>query len=60
MVKNLPASAASVRDGDSVPGSGRSPEKGMATHSRILAWKIPETEDAGRLQATGLHRVGHD
>ena len=35
-------------------------EKGMATHSSILAWRIPCTEDPGRLQSTGLQRVGHD
>ena len=34
-------------------------EKGMATHSSILAWKIPETEEPGRLQSMGLQRVGH-
>ena len=36
------------------------PEKAMATHSSILAWKIPWTEEPGRLQSTGLQRVGHD
>ena len=35
-------------------------EKEMATHSSILAWKIPWTEDAGRLQSMGLQTVGHD
>ena len=35
-------------------------EEGMATYSSILAWKIPWTEETGRLQSTGLHRVGHD
>ena len=32
----------------------------MATHSSILAWIIPWTEEPGRLQSTGLQRVGHD
>ena len=32
----------------------------MATRSSILAWKIPWTEEAGRLQSMGLQRVGHD
>ena len=32
----------------------------MATHSSILAWRIPGTEEPGGLQSTGLHRVGHD
>ena len=35
-------------------------EKEMATHSRILAWKIPWTEEPGRLQSVGLQRVRHD
>ena len=35
-------------------------EKGKATHSSILAWEIPWTEDPGRLQSTGSHRVRHD
>ena len=35
-------------------------EKEMVTHSRILAWRIPWTEEPGRLQSTGSQRVGHD
>ena len=35
-------------------------EKAMATHSGTLAWKIPWTEQPGRLQSMGLLRVGHD
>ena len=35
-------------------------EKEMATHSSILAWKIPWMEEPGRLQPMGLQRVGHD
>ena len=35
-------------------------EEGMATHSSILAWRIPLTEELGRLQSKGLQRVGHD
>ena len=42
MVKNLPANAG---DTGLIPGSGRSPEKEMATYSSILAWKIPWTEE---------------
>ena len=34
-------------------------EKEMATHSSILAWRIPRTEEPGRLQSTGSQRVGH-
>ena len=35
-------------------------EKEMATHSSILAWRIPWTEEPGRLQSTGSQRIGHD
>ena len=35
-------------------------EKEMATHSSILAWKIPCIEDPGGLHSVGLQRVGHD
>ena len=35
-------------------------EKEMATHSSILAWKIPWTEEPGRLHSMGSQRVGHD
>ena len=36
------------------------PEKEMATHSSILAWRIPWMEELGGLQSTGSQRVGHD
>ena len=35
-------------------------EKGMATHSNILVWRAPWTEDPGGLQSMGSQRVGHD
>ena len=35
-------------------------EKEMATHSSVLAWRIPETGELGGLLSTGLHRVGND
>ena len=35
-------------------------EKGMVTHSNILAWRIPWTEEPGGLQSMGSQRVGHD
>ena len=57
MVKNPPADSGDV---GSIPGLGRSPEEEMATHSNILAWKIPWTEERGGLQSMGLERVGHD
>ena len=50
MVKNLPANA---RDPGSIPGLGRPPGEGMATHSSILAWRIPWTEEPG-------HRVRYN
>ena len=34
--------------------------EGMATHSRILAWRIPRTEEPGGLQSMGSQRVGHN
>ena len=49
MVKNLPANAGDTRDVGLIPGSGRSLEEGMTTHCRILAWKIPGTEETGGL-----------
>ena len=59
MVKNLPANARP----ETLVGSlgGEDPlEEGMATHSRILAWSIPWTEEPGGLQSIELQRVGHD
>ena len=38
----------------------RALEKEMATHSSVLAWRIPGTAEPGGLQSVGLHRVGHD
>ena len=35
-------------------------EEGIATHSSIVAWKIPRTEEPGRLQSMGSQRIGHD
>ena len=35
-------------------------EEGMATHSSILAWRIPWTEEPGRLESISLQRAGHD
>ena len=56
MVKNPPASARDIRDRGLIPGSGRSPGGGMATHSSILAW----TEETGALQFIRSQRVGCD
>ena len=46
-------SSCSVEDLSSIPGLGRSPEKGMATHSIILAWRVPWTEEPDGLQSMG-------
>ena len=54
------ASAYNVGDLGSIPGSGRSPGEGYGNHSSTLAWKIPWTEEPGRLQSIGSQRVGHD
>ena len=48
-------SACNAGDSGLIPGSGRSLEKGMATHSSVLAWRIPRTEEPGGLQSMG-HR----
>ena len=57
VVKNLPASAG---DTGSIPGLGRSPGIGNATHSSILAWKIPWTEESGGLQSMVSQKFGHN
>ena len=57
MIKNLPA----MQETQVLsPGLGDPLEKGMATHSSVLAWRIPGTAEPGGLPSVGLHRVGHD
>ena len=57
MVKNLPA----MQESQVQPLGQEDPlEKGMATHSSILAWRIPWTEKPGGLPSLGSHRVVHD
>ena len=53
-------STANAEDVSSVPGLGRSLEKGMTIHSSILARRVPWIEEPGRLQSMGSQRVGHD
>ena len=53
-------SACNLGDLGSIPGKKDLLEKGMATHSSILAWRIPWTKVPGGLQFMGLQRVGHD
>ena len=66
LAQRFPASSVLAREGaprrlwaknGSFPGS---PEKAMATHSSVLAWRIPGTGEPGGLPSMGLHRVGHD
>ena len=60
MVKNLPAKAGDARDVGSIPQSGRSPGRGQATHSSVLARRLSWIEEPGGLQSMGSHRVKHD
>ena len=60
VVKNLPANAEDVRDEGLILGSGTSLEEGTATHSSILTWRIPWTEEPVRLRSVGSQRVRHD
>ena len=53
------ASACNAGDPGSNPGSEDPLEKEMVTHCSTLAWKIPWTEEPGRLQSMGSQRVGH-
>ena len=53
-------SACNVGDPGLIPGVREDPEKEMATHSSILAWRTPWTEDPCWLQSMGSQRVGHD
>ena len=57
VVKNLPANAGNPRDTGSIPGSGRSPGEETATHSTTVAWKIPWTEEPGRLHGAPESRT---
>ena len=57
LVKNLPA----MQETQVRSLGGEDPlEKGMANYSSVLDWKIPQTEEPGGLQSTGLQRVRHD
>ena len=60
MVKNPPANAGDIRDLVQSLDGEDSLEKGMATHSSILAWSIPWTEEPGGLQSMWSQRVRHN
>ena len=59
MGKDPPAYAGDARDVGLIPGSGRSLEEEMATHSSVLAWRIPWAEEPGGLQSMGSQKVRH-
>ena len=59
-VKNLPAMQELQETQVQSLGQEDPLEKGMTTHSSILDWRIPQTEEPGGLQSMGSQRVGHD
>ena len=59
-IKSLPAMQESQETRVQSLGREDPLEEGLATHSRILAWRIPRTEEPGGLGSTGSHRVGQD
>ena len=60
VVKNPPANAGDIRDTGSTLGQEDALEEGMASHSGILAWRIPCTEEPGELRSIGWQRVRRD
>ena len=60
VVTNLPANAGDIEMRIQFLGQEDPLEEGMTTHSSILTWRIPWTEEPGGLQSMGLQRVGHD
>ena len=60
MVKKFACSAGDTKAVGSFPHREDPLEEKMAAHSCILAWRIPWTEEPGRLQSMGLQRVGHN
>ena len=60
VVKNPLSNARDTGDLSSIPELGISLEKEMATHSSVLAWRIPGTGEPGGLPSMRSHRVGHD
>ena len=58
MVKNPPTNVRDIRDVGQSLGWDDPLEEGMATHSSVLAWRLPWTEEPGGLQSMGSQRVG--
>ena len=59
VVKNPPAKAGDIRDVGLILRLGDPLEEGLATHSSILAWRIPWTGEPGGLQSIGLQKAEH-
>ena len=59
VVKKAPSNMGDTGDAGLIPGLGRSPGKEKATHSSVLAWKIPRTEEPGGLQSAGSQSQTH-
>ena len=60
LVKKLPASARDIGTGAQSLGGGDPLEEGTATHSSVLAWRIPWTAEPGGLPSIGSKRVDHE
>ena len=60
VVNKLPVNAGDLRDMGLIAGWGRSPGRGCSNPLHILAWRIPWTEEPGRLQSMRSHRVRYD
>ena len=60
MVKNPPVNTGGIRDAGLIPGLGRSPRWGNGDPLQYFAWKIPWTEEPGRLWSIGLQRVKYN
>ena len=60
MIKNLPTNAGDIRNLCPILGGEDLLEEGEATHSSILAWRMPQTEEPDGLWSIGSQRVGHD
>ena len=59
VVKNLSVNAGDVRDAGLILGWEDPLEEGLATHSSILAWRTPWTEEPDKISSIGLQRVEH-
>ena len=60
LVKNMTANGGDVRDAGSILDQENPLDEGTATHSSILAWRIPWREEPGGIQSMGSHRVRHN